>query len=277
MPMNIKQHMQTCKDILTSSFLDEFDRVRFIGGEIFDKSIEILGVENDFYELIDICIDHLKTGKLDKICFLTNLIYDDRKFLKKTIEIFEKEGFLDKIGIDTSYDWEGRFTEETEKWWWNNIKWLNTNYPMIKVHTGMIMTQPLITGMTKEWLDNFFTILPNVQITFNELDTGAEIEYTKNTRSYKDLFPHRNDFLKFLKNLKDWGYFYLTGFVDGTDNNPWENLPAIELLFTQKDGFCILKDLSCLLKARNMTREDGYADSNVPLYSDVKRYASIKD
>ena len=44
MPMNIKQHMQTCKDILTSSFLDEFDRVRFIGGEIFDKSIEILGV-----------------------------------------------------------------------------------------------------------------------------------------------------------------------------------------------------------------------------------------
>lgn len=277
MPINIKRHMQVCKDMLTSNFLDEFDRVRFIGGEIFDKSIELLHVEDDFYDLIDICINHLKTGKLDKVCFLTNFIYQDRKYLKKTIDIFEKEGFLDRIGIDTSYDWEGRFTEETKKWWWDNIKWLNTNYPTIKVHVGMIMTQPLITKMTKEWLDDFFNTLPNVQITFNELDTGAEMEYTKITRSYHDLFPHRSDFLKFLKNLKDWDYFYLTGFVDSTDNNPWENLPAIELLFTQKEGFCILKDLSCLLKARRITREDGYVDSNVPLYSDVKKYASIKD
>lgn len=277
MPKDIKRHMQMCKDMLSSSFLDEFSRVRFIGGEIFDKSIELLKVEDDFYELVTLCIDYLKSGKLNKVCFLTNLIYQDRKYLKKTIELFENEHVLDKLGIDTSYDYAGRFVDGNEKFWWDNIKWLNTNYPMIKVHVGMIMTQPLIVGITKEWLDNFFAVLPNVQITFNELDTGAEIEYTKDNRSYRELFPHRSDFIKFLKKLKSWGYFYLTGFSDSIDNNPWENLPAVELLFTQKDNFCILKDLSCLLKARDMTREDGYIDSNIPLYSDVKKYANMGD
>lgn len=277
MPVDIKKHMQLCKDILHSNLMDEFNRIRFMGGEIFDKSMDILNAEDDFFELVNICIDYLKSGKLTKVSFLTNLIYSDRKHLEKTIHLFEKEGLLDKLSIDTSYDYAGRFTPEKEKVWWDNMIWLNTNYPMLKVHIGMIMTQALITGATKEWLDNFSKRLCNFQITFNELDTGAEMEFNKDDRSYHNLFPCRSDFLKFLKNLKDWGYFNLIGFVEASDSNLFEDMPAVEILFTQRPGLYVLKDLSCLLTSRERTREDGYVDSSVPLYSDVKKYTNIKD
>lgn len=277
MPINIKQHMQLCEDILHSNMLDEFSRVRFMGGEIFDKSMDILNAEKDFYRLVSICIDYLKCGHLSKVSFLTNLIYSDRKHLQTTIEMFKKEGLLDKLGMDTSYDYAGRFTEEKEQLWWDNMQWLNKNYPTIKIHIGMIMTQPLITNITKEWLDNFFNKLSNIQITFNELDTGAEIEYTKDNRLYHELFPRRSDFITFLKNMKNWGYFHLIGFMEGSDSNLFEDMPAVELLFTQKPGFHVWKDLSCLLQARDMTREDGYCDSSTPLYSDVKKYVNIKE
>ena len=268
LPINLKEHLRICKDMLTSNFLEGFDYLRFLGGELFDGSIDALGVRDDFMEIINISIELLKTNKIEKINFLTNLIYKNNNDLKQTLKLFEDNNLIDKIELSTSYDVVGRFTEESEQWWWDNINWINNTYPNTKIDIGIIMTQPFITTVTKEWLDNFTNKIKNGYPYFIELDT-AILKCTKQTSPYKELFPQRNDFLKFLKKLKDWNYFDFIMKSDGTD--PWSNVYCVQFIHVEEFPFPIFKNQCFLLDERRTFLEDGYIDSDVPLFNDVKK------
>lgn len=272
LPKNLKQHLQICKDILQSSFVEEFNYLRFLGGELFDGAIDQLNVKKDFDQIIDLSINLLKEKKIEKINFLTNLIYKNNNDLKETLLRFEKENLISKIEISTSYDVAGRFSEESEQWWWNNIKWLNKTYPDVKIDIGVIMTQPFITSVTKEWLDTFIGKINNVNVYFIELDT-AILKCNKQNSPFKDLFPIRQEFLRFLKKLKDWNYYDLLMKKDGTD--PWSNVYCVQFIHVEEFDFPIFKNQCYLLDERKTFLEDGYIDSDIPLFEDVRKMLTI--
>lgn len=269
LPLDLNAHLKMCNDLLHSNFIENFDYLRFLGGELFDGSMDKLGVTNEYLKIIQSSLELLKTGKIEKINFLTNLIYENRDELKQTLEMFEREGLIDKIELSTSYDIVGRFNyPNSEKWWWDNIKWINTNYPKMKIDIGIIMTQPFITMVTKDWLDWFCDRIKNRYIYLIELDT-AILRCDKEHSPFKDLFPKRSDFLIFLKNLKQWNYYDLLIKPDGSD--PWSNVDSIQLVHLEEFPFPVFKNQHFLLEQRETFKEDGYIDSDVPLFDDVKK------
>lgn len=268
LPLNVKEHLEMCNDILTSNFMENFDYLRFLGGELFDGAIEKLDVEAEYWKLMQSALELLKSNEIEKVNFLTNFIYPDNKWLKATLKFFEDNNMIDRVELSTSYDKYGRFTEESEKWWWDNIAWVNQTYPKMKIDIGMIMTQPFITSITKEWLDNFYTTIKNVNIYFIELDT-AILKRNKQNSPYRQLFPHRHDFIQFLINLKNWDYYDLLVKPDGTD--PYNAVDAIQMVYVDEFSFPLFKNQHYLLEQRKEFLEDGYCDSSVPLWTDIKR------
>ena len=85
LPLNIKEHLQICNDMLNSTFMENFNYLRLLGGELFDGSIDQLGIRDEFFKILETCIKLIKEGKLDKLNFLTNLIYADNKDLRDTL------------------------------------------------------------------------------------------------------------------------------------------------------------------------------------------------
>jgi uncharacterized protein (DUF1919 family) len=139
----------------------------------------------------------------------------------------------------------------------------------MQIYIGIIMTQPFITTVTKEWLDNFCIKIKNCHPYFIELDIAAELGKTKQNSPFADLFPKRADFLKFLKNLKEWGYYDLIMKADGSD--AWSEVTAIQMGYVEEFSFPVFKNQQFLLQERAEFREDGYIDSDIPLFDDVKK------
>lgn len=274
LPLDIKKHLKTCNDILNSNFMDNFNYLRLLGGELFDGAINQLNIRDEFFTILETCLRLIKEGKIDKLNFLTNLIYEDNKDLRDTLDFFAANGAIDHIDMSSSYDIEGRFSEVSEKWWWNNIEWLGKAYPQLRIDVGIIMTQPFITGVTKEWIDNFYKRSDyRCEIKLNELDT-ALIKNTKEDSPFSDLFPKRHDFLKFLHNLKDWNYYNLVGVEPG-GISPWNRTLSIQYIQSGDLSFPVFKNLSYLLSERAEYKQDGYIDSNVPLFEDIKKIMEL--
>ena len=274
LPLNIKEHLQICNDMLNSNFMENFNYLRLLGGELFDGSIDQLGIRNEFFKILETCIKLIKEGKLDKLNFLTNLIYADNKDLRDTLKLFDDNGLIDHIDMSSSYDIVGRFSEVSEKWWWNNIKWLGEVYPQLHVDVGIIMTQPFITTVTKEWIDEFYKKSEyRCEIKLNELDT-ALIKNSKIDSPFSNLFPKRHDFLKFLYNLKAWNYYKLVGVEPG-GISPWNRTFSIQYIQSGDLSFPIFKNPSYLLAERAEYKQDGYIDSDVPLFDDIKKVLEL--
>lgn len=267
-PYNLSVHINWVKSILQSPFMENFKYLRFLGGELFDGTQNKLQIKKEFNEILEISSNLIKNNIITKLNFLTNLIFEDRSDIQHVLDFFEKKGQIKYIEFSTSYDKYGRFTKETEKWWWNNIKWLQTEYPNISVDINSIMTQPFIENFTNEWLDNFIEKIGKYRINFTELDTGID-KGDKKFLPYSNLFPKRITFLEFLKKMKDSNRLNLIGFGPG-------NSHPIQLVFSTLFDYPIFKDLDFMLPERVKYPEDaGYIDSDIPLFSDIEKVIEL--
>ena len=52
--------------MLNSNFMENFNCLRLLGGELFDGSIDQLGIRNEFFKILETCVGLIKEGKLDK-------------------------------------------------------------------------------------------------------------------------------------------------------------------------------------------------------------------
>ena len=96
--------------------------VGFLGGELFDGSIEVLNIKQDFIEFLDILI--------------------------------EKGVPENRILITTSYDNKGRFNRpDSEKWWKDNVEELKQLYSKIQYHCEFILTDNLCTAVLNKEFD----------------------------------------------------------------------------------------------------------------------------
>ena len=256
-PLDIQAHLIDCLNLLKSDKINQFTCIRLVGGELFYGIIDKLNIQKQFVDILNQLYYLLENNKISEINFVTNLMYTNRKDLCMTLELFKNKN----ISLTTSYDWIGRFSSKTEKLWWDNLMFLKNNYPELIVDISINITQPLITEISKQWLDNFKEKIGSYTINFNELFTGID-KLSKRESSFSELFPKRKDFLVFIRNLIDWGYINTI-----KDNKETE---LIHYIFDGNTGKIEYRNTNkvALTEKHN---EDGYIDSDASMQEDIKR------
>ncbi len=255
LPINLKQHLVKCNNLLKSNRIKDYTCVRLVGGELFDGAIDQLNVRHHFTVIENSLLLLLNKNIIKNVNVVTNLLYEDVTDLIDFIDKFEY-----KMTLSTSYDYIGRFSSHTETIWWNNLKQLKKTYPNLKIDIGINITQPLIENISKVWLDNFKENT-DCDINFNELFSGID-QIDKQDCNFSELFPKRKDFLQFLKNLRDWGY--LNCITETKD------IKLMHYVFDGKTGKAIIKDTSKISDEKH--RQDGYIDSDVAMCDDIRRF-----
>lgn len=249
-PINLKTHLSNCLMLLKSDSIKDYNYIRLIGGELFDGAIDNLNIRKEFEEILQQLEYLIDNNIIQKINIVTNLMYIDRKDLCQVLDRFKH-----KITLSTSYDEIGRFANETKKeMWWDNIKFLQYNYPKLEVDIGINITQPFIEKVNKKWIDEFQKKIGTYTINFNELFAGID-DKNKESCIFKNYFPKRKDFIKFLQNLKQWGY---SNTISKT-----KNIKLIHYVF-DNTGVAKLKDT-------NNLSNQGYIDSNILMQNDINK------
>lgn len=251
-PIDLKAHLKYCLELLKSDTIKEYNCIRLIGGELFDGFIHENKIENEFIEILQQVKYLIDNNIIEKVNVVTNLIYFDERDLDYVLNLFGN-----KITLSTSYDMFGRFLNiSNEIMWWNNIKHLQQDYPNLQVDVGINVTQPFIEKVNKKWLDTFQKKLDKYSIEFNELFTGIDNK-NKEDCIFKEYFPKRKDFIRFLQNLKQWNY--LNTIIRKDD------IQLIHLIFDEK-GNIEFKDTSKI-----PVTNQSYIDSDKSMLEDIER------
>lgn len=175
----------------------------FIGGEFFNKQLVSLKVKDLFYKLIDKVISKLELNQLQRFYISVTLIQKNLKDLIDCLDLFKKSNCIDKVIVCTSYDTAYRFFNSfSENLWKSNMKFLKIKYPVLRLHTEIILTQDFLEKCLSKQFDIFeFKKEFCTDLNFTEPRTGLGY-YRSKEEMQKDLplfFPKRSTFLRFLK------------------------------------------------------------------------------
>lgn len=268
---SVKRNFQVFKERARN--IENASAVGFLGGELFDGSIEELDIKQDFIEFLDILIQKIKDGNIGTLCITTNLIYPDSSEVKYYLDYLIKGGILEnKILITTSYDNRGRFNRpHSEEWWKANVEELKRLYPQIQYHCEFILTDNLCTAV----LDKTFNLIDflkwwNGSINFNQPYTGFKFmskeEFEKTSPGF---FLKRKNFIDFCNYLKYNNTIDISKLFIGTNAGD-------ETLMTEEDyGKVVIRYREFENDAMGRKEEHfGYIDSNKDIFEDIKRIAN---
>ncbi len=269
-PATVQRNFQVFKE--RARKIKNASAVGFLGGELFDGSIETLQIKKEFIEFLDILIEKVKEGNIDTLCITTNLIYPDSTEVKYYLDYLIKNGIPEnKILITTSYDNKGRFNKpNSEEWWKNNVKELKVLYPQIQYHCEFILTDNLCTAV----LNGNFNLIRFLQwwngsINFNQPYTGFKFmtkeEFEKTSPGF---FLRRKNFINFCKYLKANNLIDITKLFAGTNAGD-------ETLMTEEDyGPVVIKYREFENDAMGRKKKDfGYIDSDKDIFEDIRKIA----
>ena len=197
-----EESLDFIKDKLNSSYMDNYNEIGFIGGEIFDNQISDKVIRTKFYDLFHICREKIRLNKLDKIYVATALVYDVNEYLIPFIELLIEIDIIDKVLLCTSYDSKYRFrTKKMKDLWESNMKLLHKKYPQLKLHTEIIITQYFIDDVLSgafsiEEFSNKF----NTSIDYIEPTSGLYyLDKKECCKDMPDFFPSLNSFISFME------------------------------------------------------------------------------
>lgn len=182
--------------------VDDYDEIGIIGGEFFDIELQDYKVSALFYDLIDKIVDKIKEGKVKRFLITTGLVFDMSKYLEPLLKYLRLSEVLDKVLLCTSYDTIYRFNkDDQEALWKSNMQKLHTDYPELKLHTEMIVTQDFINKVLSDELNlNTFRDIYHTEIDFIEPASGFYYKGKKDcAKDLPGFFPTKNSFINFLK------------------------------------------------------------------------------
>lgn len=270
-PATIKRNFEVFKE--RAKNIQNASAVGFLGGELFDGSIETLQIKKEFVEFLDILIKKVKEGNIGTLCITTNLIYSDTTEVKYYLRYLIDNGIPEsKLLITTSYDNKGRFNRpNSEDWWRFNVEELKRLFPNITYHCEFILTDNLCTAT----LDGSFNLIKFLKwwdgsINFNQPYTGFKFmtkeEFEKTSPGF---FLRRKNFINFCKYLKDNNLMDINQLFIGTNAGD-------ETLMTNEDyGSVVIKYREFENGAMGRERKDfGYIDSDKDIFEDIKRIAA---
>ena len=193
-----KESIQYVMDILNSDEIKEYNEVGFIGGEFFNGELEY--VKEDFYKIFE----KVSTLNFDRIYITAALMYDLDKYLLPFLHYLNDLNIIDKVMICSSFDTMYRFKSymEVERWKFN-MKRLKEIFPLITLHTEIILTEAFIHSVLNDEfnIDNF---RKEFQTGLDFIEPSSGLFYYNKESASKDLpnfFPHKSSFINFLKKV----------------------------------------------------------------------------
>lgn len=180
--------------------INSFNEIGFIGGEFFNGELEDKETKELFYKLFEI----LSTKSFKKIYIMTSLIFDLNLYFNEFILYLKQLNLIDKVLICTSYDLKYRFhTQEREQLWRDNMKYCINQYPLLRLHVEIILTQFFIDAV----LSNEFSITDfqnEFHCGIDYMEPSSGLFYTDKKECASDLpgfFPTKKSYIKFLKKV----------------------------------------------------------------------------
>lgn len=186
-----------------------YDKIGFIGGELFGNQIKDEEVFKEFYKLFELCIYLLQDKKINQINFTSNLLAEDNSRMYQILDLIKLSGLLNRFELCTSYDTKYRFhTEEKEKIWHYNMLYIKQNYPELQTHIEILPTQDFCEEcLSGEFNYEWFKETYDSAIDYSDLNSGF---YYKDKFEMEEhvpgFFPKRATFLKWVNTglKEDW-------------------------------------------------------------------------
>lgn len=189
-----------------------YNEIGFIGGEFFNNEISSPKIKEKFYKLFEIC----KYKNFKKIYVATSLIFDIQVYLIPFLEYLKQLEILDKLILCTSFDVKYRFSSlDKKELWKKNVLFLNKNYPDIRLHTEIILTEWFLQAVLK----NDFNVLQfqkafNTSVDYIEPSSGLYYKDKQECeKACPGFFPLKATFIKFLKKAIKDGFINLDTFL----------------------------------------------------------------
>ena len=172
---------------------NNFDELDIIGGELLTED---LTKEHWYYFKIffEKVIGLLKTNQIQKFYIVSSLL--NRCFiLKNTLDLFEEYKMLNKLSINTSWDYKDRFNDRNLIIWKDNIQEVLKRG--CEIHYETILTEALIKGILNDEKEAI-----NMISHYNIDLIRPSGSYSHSNEHLEDFFIVRKDFFKFLDKLK---------------------------------------------------------------------------
>lgn len=196
------------KYLNNTNYIKDFDIIGLIGGEFFENQLDSEEVYQKFLEVMDKCVELIKTQTISKLFLMTHLIYPKSDKLDEVINKFKMANIIDNLVICTSCDPWGRFNSpERFNLWKSNL--YNLREQGVGVHVEFILCQKLIDSVLSQEFS--FSFLDDLQISFDFLNPqgyASKDQINGDTKEKtldnfgKGWLPLRSSFLKFLAYLQ---------------------------------------------------------------------------
>ncbi|MBR2247617.1 MAG: hypothetical protein IJ880_11475 [Bacilli bacterium] len=180
---------------------DYYDKIGFIGGELFGNQLEEEEVFKEFYKLFELCIKLLQNKKINQINFTSNLLAKDNSKMYQILDLIKIANLLNKFELCTSWDSQYRFKLGNLSIWEKNITYIKETYPDLQTHIEILPTQ----HFCEECLNGNFDYVKfkkkyKSAIDYSDLNSGFyykdKFEMEKEVPGF---FPKRATFLKWVR------------------------------------------------------------------------------
>lgn len=231
-----------------------------MGGEFFDNQLDNKTVKQEFYELFPIIKQRIDEKRIGRLLITTALIFDRNKQLVDFLEYLKSLDLIKYTVLCTSYDTIYRFrNENAKKIWDDNMKFLKTEYPDLRLHTEIIVTKNFIEAVLNGGFD-IVKFKKYYHTAVDYIDPMADKVYFPKERVIKELpefFPSENLFLQFLQ------YVYENDLVD------WSTFLQMNVRANHSYAVC---DGEILLQDNRRTDKNWGSDIISHGFSDSERY-----
>lgn len=179
-----------------------YNKIGFIGGELFGEQIDDEDVFNEFYKLFEMCIYLIQDKKINQVNFTSNLLNKNTEKMYKILDLIKISGITNKFELCTSYDSKYRFNDGTKFELWNNtLLEIKEKYPNLQTHIEILPTQDFCEKCLSGEIDLIeFKKKYNSAIDYSDLNSGFlykdKFEMEKCVPGF---FPKRTTFLKWVK------------------------------------------------------------------------------
>lgn len=246
-----------------------YDKIGFIGGELFGNQLEDEDVFKEFYKLFELCIYLLQDKKINQINFTSNLLANDNSRMYQILDLIKLSGLLNRFELCTSYDTKYRFhTEEKEKIWHYNMLYIKQNYPELQTHVEILPTQDFCEKcLSGEFNYEWFKETYDSAIDYSDLNSGF---YYKDKfemeKAVPGFFPKRSTFLQWVKKGLNEGWFRIEDICN-------YSIFFNELYMLDKTNHFIqyIRHGHDEQLPYGKINQSDYIDSNVPMYIDLER------
>lgn len=246
---------------------DYYDKIGFIGGELFGNQLEDEDVFKEFYKLFELCIYLLQDKKINQINFTSNLLAKDNSKMYQILDLIKLSGLLNRFELCTSWDSKYRFKQRFSVWH-DNMLYIKENYSDLQLHIEILPTQDFCEKcLSGEFNYSWFKDTYKAAIDYSDLNSGF---YYKDKfemeKAVPGFFPKRSTFLQWVKKGLSEGWFKIEDICN-------YNIFFNELYMLDKTNHFIqyIRHGHDGQLPYGKINQSDYIDSDVPMYIDLER------